>query len=140
MATKKSTLPGPKTRTTPSPDAPDRPDDDHTDRRIRAYLASVRPLRGSSDEDDNYYRGRSLIERLALSAVDTGMPTLKLTVVDCANVLHFVHGSEPMEPWAWWKDPEHGPSHLCGFSLVIEAVEDSLRSGAAYRRTREVLS
>jgi hypothetical protein len=110
--------------------------DDDTDRRIRAYLASVRPLQGGSYEDDNYHRGRSLVERLALSSSGDDEPILELSPIDCANILHFVHSSEPFEPRTWWKDPEHGPSHLVGFAFVLRAVEDSLRAVGSRRRVR----
>lgn len=118
----------------------DRPDDDHTGRRLQAFLASMRPLDGNYDRNDGYYRGRSLIEHLALSAVGTENPTLPLTAIDCADILHFVCGSEPLEPKNWWKDPKHGPSHVCGFIFVLRAVEGHLRAGAPNRRNRTVRS
>lgn len=140
MAKSKSTRPRSKTPKAPSVEALERPDDDHTGRRLQAYLTSMRPLDGNYDRNDSYHRGRSLIEHLALSAMGTDDPTLPLTAIDCADILHFVCGSEPLEPRTWWKDPKYGPSHLVGFSFVLRAVEVSLRSGAAYRRTREALS
>lgn len=117
----------------------DRPDNDHTSRRLLAYLASVRPLVGSSDSSRSYHRGRSVIEHMALSAVEDGDPTLPLTAIDCADVLHFVCGSEPFEPRTWWKDPEHGPSHVVGFIFVLRAIEGTLRDSAS-RPSRTVRS
>ncbi len=92
---------------------------EHTDRRIRAYLASVRPERGSDlGANDEYERGRAAIERLALSAHDTGDPTLQLSETQGADVLYFVRCSEPLEERTWWQDPKSGPSHLVGWTFV----------------------
>jgi hypothetical protein len=77
MAKTKSTRPGPKTLKTPSTEAlersalADRLSSSKTADRLRAYLASVRQVRGTvfrQDIDERIYRGRSLIERLALGA------------------------------------------------------------------------
>lgn len=102
---------------------------DNTADRIRAYLASARPMRGVADlaGDDRYQRGRSVIERMALSAPGTEMPTLKLTAAQCADVLYFVARVEPVEPRAWWEDPDDAPSHLCGLMFVLDTVADALR-------------
>jgi hypothetical protein len=103
---------------------------EETAQRIRAYLASVRPLRDSADlpGSEPYQSGRSLIERLALSARGTEAPTLRLTAAQCADVVHFVRCSEPLERSTWWSDPKRGPSHWVGFIFVLEAVEESLRA------------
>src|SRR5580700_11009502 len=87
------------------------PSEDTAD-RIRAYLASVCPLSGCdvsaartyTGADDYYQRGRSLIERLALSARGTHDPTLQLTATQAADVLYFIHNSEPIAPRTWWVD------------------------------------
>jgi hypothetical protein len=102
---------------------------DATGNRIRAYLASVRPLGGVADlgTDEFYQRGRSLIERLALSAEDDALPSLRLTAAQCADVVRFIAMSEPIEPSTWWEDPEGAPSHIAGFTLLMNAVESSLR-------------
>jgi hypothetical protein len=111
---------------------------DDTAPRIRAYLASMRPLRGSEGDihyEDSYQRGRSLIERLALSAHDTDSPTLRLSAEQCADVLHFIANSEPLEPATWWRDPKEAPSHVVGFMIIVNALKDSLRSvGKAVRQ------
>ena len=103
---------------------------DDTGARIRGYLASVRPLRGVADlgDRDEYQRGRGLIERLALSARGTGGPTLQLSIAQCADVLHFIHHSEPLDPSTWWSDLEDALSHVVGFDEVLLALESSLRA------------
>lgn len=107
--------------------------DEHTERRIRAYLASVRPLRGCAIAgSDAFERGRALIERLALSSDGTDPPRLQLTASQCADVLNFMGRVEPLEPRTWWNDPVGGPSHLVGHYVVLQAVEDSLRGAEAH--------
>jgi hypothetical protein len=61
---------------------------------------------------------------------------LRLTPAQCADVVHFVRYSEPLESSNWWEDPEHAPSHWVGFVFVLKAVEESLRAkgGASCER------
>ena len=103
---------------------------DYTAGRLRAYLASVRLLRGVElgiAASDRYQRGRSLIERMAICTRECDEVTMKLSPVQCADVLNFVNNSEPIEPRTWWSDSDDGPSHVVGFVSVLEAVENSLR-------------
>jgi hypothetical protein len=102
---------------------------DDTGPRIRAYLASVRPLRGVSGlgDDQRYQRGRSAIERLALSAAGEDSPTHRLSVSQCADVAYFVSSSEPLDARHWWQEPRNAPSHVVGFHMVMDAVEAALR-------------
>jgi hypothetical protein len=104
---------------------------ERTSDRLRAYLASVRPLGDVADiaEGDEYQRGRGLIERMALSMGDAehDWPSLRLSAAQCADVLRFVSQSEPLEPRAWWADPPDAPSHVCGYEMVLGCVEKSLR-------------
>jgi hypothetical protein len=102
---------------------------DNTGHRIRAFLASVRPLRGVADVecDDRYQRGRALIERMAISAKGEGKPSIVLSATHCADVLRFLHHVEPLEPQRWWEDPDDSPSHLVGFMFVLQTLEKSLR-------------
>ena len=74
--------------------------------------------------------GRSVIERLALSADEENRPTLGLSSAECADALNFLGRSEPREPRDWWKDPENAPSHVVGFYLTLGSLEDSLRGGS----------
>jgi hypothetical protein len=91
---------------------------------IRAYLASVRPLRGCADlpDSEEYQAGRSAIERLAISAHGQVSPT------ECADVVNFIRNSEPVKPRSWWNEPDDEPSHLVGLHVILEAVERSLRA------------
>jgi hypothetical protein len=98
--------------------------------RIFAFLWSVRPQRGcDTNDDDEFHRGRALIERLALSAPGEGEPRMRLTQAQSADVVHFLARIEPFEPRDWWNDPEGQPSHFCGFTMVLDSIEDSLRAG-----------
>jgi len=101
---------------------------DHTDLRIRAYLARVVPLEGISVSHE-YHRGRSLIERMALSAIGDGPPRLQLCLADCADVLEFMRSSEPgVQTNIWLRDPPDAPSHQVGWRLVLDAVMSALRT------------
>jgi len=102
---------------------------DKTADRIIAFLSSVRPLRGFSVEDE-FERGRALIERIAMSARDTDNPTVVLSVQHVADVLGFLAFVEPFEPCTWWQDPPNSPSHVAGFELLLRALESSLRNAA----------
>jgi hypothetical protein len=101
-----------------------------TSDRLRAYLLSVRQLRGTvfiPEIDERIYRGRSLIERLALSAEDEGMPDLELTSTDIADVLCFISCVEPVSRETWWTEPSDAPCHITGHMLLLQALEASLR-------------
>lgn len=108
---------------------------DRTDNRIRAYLASMAPIRGvgsyRDDIEEANRRGRSLIERLALSASGYEDPQLRLTAEQMADVLSFVTCVEPVDLKGWWKDTLNGPSHVCGFHSVLRALQASLREPPA---------
>jgi hypothetical protein len=99
---------------------------DSTANRLRAYLASMRPLGDSNADDDAYQRGRSLIERMAISSCEDHAPSIRLTAGQCADVLHFIRTSEPIEPRTWWQDPKNAPSHVVGFMFVLWTMQDSL--------------
>jgi hypothetical protein len=104
------------------------PYSDNTADRMRAFVSSMRPMQGIAGlgSEPRYHEGRSLIERMALSASGEGMPALRLTSRQCADVLYFVRSSEPMRPANWWKDPIAGPSHLVGYVMVLETIEEAL--------------
>jgi hypothetical protein len=102
---------------------------DRTDARIRAFISSMRPMRGSSGaRSDAYQRGRELIENLAVSAEDDGSPALRFTRSDCADVAAFLMFSEPVAPRDWWSDDNDEPSPVVGYHFVLGALEDSLRA------------
>ncbi|MGO9592984.1 MAG: hypothetical protein ACLQFF_12565 [Steroidobacteraceae bacterium] len=102
---------------------------DNTADAVRAYLASLQPVDGCDLTDDkSYWNGRVLIERIALSAKGEDVPTLRLSVSECADVLRFIHCSQPVRRSAWWRDPPGKPSHLIGFIMVLQVLENSLRA------------
>ena len=106
---------------------------DNTADRIRAFLMSVRPLRGASHvaDQDEYQRGRVTIERMANASHDTDEPDFVVTLSEAADVLKFLTWVEPFDPDHWWKDPENAPSHVCGLGFVLRTLERSLRSKEA---------
>ncbi len=102
---------------------------DDTGPRIQAYLAQLQPLRGIDAGDTDEYRNAiSAISRLAASAAGTDSPTYQFTQEQAADVLLFMRLSEPVDPVTWWTDPKDAPSHVCGWELVLQAVEDALRA------------
>jgi hypothetical protein len=106
---------------------------DDTAPRIRAFLLSMRPLRGMGDvpDDDPYHRGRRVIERMADTAPGLDMPKCRLSLQDCADVMGFLALSEPVKPGTWWRDPRGSPSHLVGFQIVMQTIEKALGRKAA---------
>jgi hypothetical protein len=112
---------------TPLP-APNCPDTDGTTHRIIAFLASVQPISGAGQgRDAGFHRGRSIIERMAMSADGAGIPDITLAPDHCADVLEFLANIEPLEPESWWQDPSEGPSHLVGFQFVLQVLSASLQ-------------
>lgn len=102
---------------------------DRTDASIRAFLASLRPMRDCiypSDIEKANQRGRALIERLALSAEEGDVPRLRLPATEVADVLSFLHCTEPEEPATWWADGGD-TSHVVGYHLVLQALQASVR-------------
>jgi len=100
---------------------------DDTALRILALLASVKPLAGSDGQDETFYRGRSIVERIAISAKGTDSPSIQLGIEHCADVLRFLAYVEPFEPGTWWEDPPNSPSHTVGLQIVLRAMADSLQ-------------
>ena len=102
---------------------------DRTRERIRAFIYSLRPLRGSDlAASDEYQDGRVLLERLADSAGESAHnPTLRFSIEQCAQVCDYLRTIEPFEPANWWVDPEDAPSRTCGFQFVVGAIAASLR-------------
>ena len=122
----------------PSPQTePDCHSSDRTDGQLRAYLASMRFLRGcgwKDDELDALVHGRDLIERLAVSANGKAEPSLVLMPDEAADVLFFMHNSEPVESRTWYAEPDDDvPSHIGGFYAVLRALERALRGEEAHR-------
>jgi len=46
--------------------------------------------------------------------------------MQCADVLKYMSCSQPIDLSGWWKD-KNAVSHVCGFSLILEAMAASLR-------------
>lgn len=102
---------------------------DDTAPRILAYLISMKPLEGCTlDGKDGHHRGRSLIERLAMSASGEDSPKMRLTPAQCVDVLQFMMFSEPVAPDSWWTDPKDAPSHVVGYYFVLGALKDGVRA------------
>lgn len=102
---------------------------DHTRERIRAFMDSLQPLEDLAI-DRSYQDGVAAIQRIAASAPEddpTGFPTARLTADDVANVLDYLHSSEPRDPANWWKDPDGAPSPMCGRDLVLGCLEENVR-------------
>lgn len=119
-----------------TPQSPISASEDTAD-RIRAYLASMRPLRGADlSDEEGFQRGRGVIERLALSAWGTDAPAMVLSVRQCADVVRFLRGVEPIDPVDWWQDPDDRPSHVVGFAFILEAIEECLRRQLDVRHER----
>jgi hypothetical protein len=106
---------------------------DRTDRRIQAFLASVGPLRGLP-VSEGVNRGRSIIERMAMSADGEGDPAIRLSPQHCADVLEFLSRVEALEPKNWWTEPAESPSHLVGYQIVLQTLEANLRLDAVSDR------
>jgi|SRR5579883_891261 len=116
---------------------------DRTDNRIRAFLASMRSTRDVDYRDDiaeANARGRSYIERLAISADGDDMPRMRLTAGEMADVLSFLRCSEPVDLKGWWSDTYDGPSWICGYHAVLGALEQSLRGESEAANVGEVVS
>jgi hypothetical protein len=111
--------------------APPRGYSDATTDRLRAYLASVRPRGGTvyldAEIEQQPRRGRPLVERLAKSSSGADLPDLPLSAGECADILAFMASVEPVDPRTWWSDPSDAPSHVCGFAILLGALEQSMR-------------
>ncbi len=103
---------------------------DDTGPRILAYLAAVRAPQDCVFRDGGkiFYRGHTVIAHMSMSAKGLSMPTVRLSLADCADALFFVRHCEPIDPATWDVEPTDAPSHLVGESFVLETVEAALRS------------
>lgn len=105
---------------------------EHTDSRIRAYLAALRPIPGGSPLD-SWHRGRAVVERMAIHSNGYDEPKIALTLEECADVLRFIAASEPFEPLAFYSSRAN-PSPQVGMMFVLRVVSDHLSK--AQRRKR----
>lgn len=106
---------------------------EHTDNRIRGYLAAVRPTSGGPPVD-SWWLGRSVIERMAIHSKDYDEPDLELTLEECADALRFVECSEPINPRAFYS-PMANPSPHVGMMFVLRAIADRLRAHPDRKRS-----
>jgi hypothetical protein len=116
---------------------------ENTSDRIRAFLASMRLLQGSSVKEEPY-DGRAAIERIAVQCQGKGSapPDVELNAKACADILAFLRSSEPAAHFTrgatgalsrpnWWDDPADAPSHVCGLQEVLYALECHARDEQA---------
>lgn len=96
--------------------------------RIRAFLAKVKPLEGCTiGESDEYWEGRSLIERLALAReVNVNAKGYHWDAIECATVLHFLHSIQPVKGTCFCHDDSR-VNATCGFHAILEFARDEVR-------------
>lgn len=99
---------------------------DSTANRLRAFSASMQPI--VDDAIEQRIPGMLLIERLAYSAQGDNLPTLRLSIEECAELVTFIRASEPVAPRNWWKDPSDTPSQVCGFYNLLMILERNLEA------------
>jgi hypothetical protein len=100
---------------------------DDTAPQILAFLVSMECLFDEGQVYEGFHRGRSLIERIAMSAKGTDSPRIRLSNEECADVLHFLAQVQPRDKRNWWIDPEDAPSPVTGLQFVLFALKESLR-------------
>lgn len=111
--------------------SPDAGPAEDTGSRIRAYLASMQPMKGiGTDSDAEICRATSVILQLASSAHGMDSPAHRLTRQEALDVIAFMRHCEPKSPRTWWSDPDNAPSHWTGWGFVLGAIEDALRGPA----------
>jgi hypothetical protein len=93
---------------------------EHTDARIRGYLAAVRHIRGLEPKEA-WSRGRAVIERIAVCSVGYGEPIIDLTPQECADALVFVEYSEPIEPERFFA-ADTSPCPQTGLMFVLRTI------------------
>ncbi len=116
----------------PGPELPDLIDG--TPARIRAFIDSMRMLRGM-EYPAHHDRGWALLERIAKSAdrntSEYSVPKIRLNAEDCACVLRLMTQIEPKKRATWWWDDKGGASHICGRGPYL------VRPGSVSAETRE---
>ncbi|MEX0734565.1 MAG: hypothetical protein WD944_06530 [Steroidobacteraceae bacterium] len=106
--------------------------------RIYAYVHALQPLDGC-EVMDGYQRGRELVTILAETSEGYDMPRRRLTLDECADVVTFMHTSEPRNRATFYKDLPGRPSIECGLHIVLCTIEKTLRSPpAAFASRRRV--
>lgn len=100
---------------------------EYTHARIYAYLHALQPL-GGCEMSEAHHRGRELVAILAETSRGDGLPKRRLTLSECADVLLFMGTSEPRNRKSFYVDQRGQPSVECGFHLVLDAIERTLRN------------
>jgi hypothetical protein len=116
---------------------------DHNDdvSYIRGFLAQVKPLE-ACEVDDEYFEGRSLIERLALALeanTDQDLPlgegriaaaakNYQWDATQCATVLGFLTLIQPVKGVCFCNDPSYSIHNAtCGFHSILYFARDQVR-------------
>lgn len=99
---------------------------EETSARIRAYVAALIPLRGCA-VSESWHRGRGIVEEFALSCEGADEPRKPLTLEECADVLAFMHHSEPRDVEAFHANEDDVPNVQCGLMEVLIALEEAVR-------------
>jgi hypothetical protein len=102
----------------------DKHDAESEGNRIRAFLATVKFLDGCEVVED-YWEGRSLIERLALVR-DLNAKNYHWDAIECATVLDFLHWIQPVKGSCFCNDDSE-LNATCGFHAVLEFLSDEVR-------------
>lgn len=99
--------------------------------RIRQFLARIAPANNSFKYSEAFDHGLNLIERLAASRMGRNVPygeEVPFTRNECIDVLYFLSVVMPIgEDWEQDREKD-APSHIVGQSLVLCALEESLRA------------
>ncbi len=109
---------------------------EHTKTRIYAYLHARQVLSGNHISEE-YQRGRELIAILAETSEGYDKPKRKLALDECADVIAYMHGSEPRNRDTYSREPDSNPSIECGHNIVLWAVEEAIRNAVAPRKAKK---
>ena len=111
-------------------------DIEQTRARVYAYLHALQPMDGCA-VTDGYQRGRELIAILAETSEGDGWPKRKLSLDECADVIAYMHSSEPRNRGTFYKDVTGKPSVECGYHFVLFALEEAIRAAIKARNTKK---
>jgi hypothetical protein len=105
---------------------------DHADvNYIRGFLSQVKPLEGNEVQDE-YFEGRSLIERLAL-ALEVNTKGYHWDATQCATVLGFLTLIQPVKGACFCDDRSYSIHNAtCGFHVILYFARDQMRRMATW--------
>jgi hypothetical protein len=102
------------------------PDNEDDVGYIRGFLAQVKPLEGNAVQDE-YFEGRSLVERLAL-ALEANTEGYHWDATQCATVLGFLTLVQPVKGACFCNDSSYSIHNAtCGFHLILYFARDQVR-------------